>query len=84
MAVGEDPPKCAQDRLLAPAVGRASALDCSHALGESADHREEDVDQRGSDEQPSHGPDDYAVLDRPMSWVCRDAEPPPTREGEGR
>lgn len=84
MAVGEDPPKCAQDRLLAPAIGGASALDCSHALDELADHREEDVDQRGSDEQPSHVPEDYAVLDRPMSWVYPDAEPPPTREGEGR
>jgi hypothetical protein len=77
------PTEMCSSPLFAPAVGRASALDCSHALDES-DHGEEDVDQRGSDEQTSHVPEDSAVLDRPMSWVYRYPSRPPPGEGEGR
>ena len=63
MAEGKDPPERAQNRSLAPAIGSASTLDRTHALNESADHREEDLDQRHSDQQPLHVPEDYARLD---------------------
>lgn len=41
VAEGKDPPECAQDGAVAPAISRAAAADGTHALDKPADDGEQ-------------------------------------------
>jgi hypothetical protein len=52
--VGDDPPKDAQHRALAPTICRAAALDCAHAFDEATDDSEQEIRRPGSCEKALH------------------------------
>lgn len=54
VAHGKHPTEGAQTRLLTPAVWLAWTRDCTRAFDEAADRGEEEVDERGANNEASH------------------------------